>query len=110
MGQKEKYLAGEELATAYISIPVSGKGPGVIVLHAWWGLNNFFMQLCDQLSQEGFVALAPDLYHGEVAVTIDEAKELRSKVERKVANKEMIGAVDYLKSHGGELSPSFCVF
>jgi len=109
MGQKEKYQAGEELATAYISIPVSGKGPGVIVLHAWWGLNNFFMQLCDQLSQEGFVALAPDLYHGKVAVTIDEAKELRSKVERKVANTEMIGAVDYLKSHRAVVSPKVSV-
>jgi carboxymethylenebutenolidase len=98
MGERIQYQAGNELANAYMSIPESGKGPGVILLHAWWGLNSFFMRLCDLLSQEGFVALAPDLYHGEVATTIDEARSLRSKINRKVANTEMKEAVAYLLS------------
>lgn len=109
MGQKEKYKTGNGLTTGYISIPVSGKGPGVIVLHAWWGLNTFFMKFCDQLCQEGFVVLAPDLYHGEIATTIEEAKVLRSKVDRKVANAEMIGAVNYLQSHEAVVNPKISV-
>ena len=109
MGHREKYQAGKGLADAYMSIPISGEGPGVIVLHAWWGLNAFFMGLCDRLSQEGFVALAPDLYHGEIATTIEEAKVLRSKVDRKVANAEMKGAVDHLLSHDAVVSPRISV-
>jgi len=109
MGQKEKYHVGDELATAYMSVPLSGKRPGVIVLHAWWGLNAFFKKVCDRLSEEGFVALAPDLYHGEIATSIEEAKALRSKVDRKVANAEMIGAVDYLQTHEAVENPKVSV-
>ena len=83
------------MANAYISIPELEKGPCMILLHAWWSLNTFFMRLCDLLSQEGFVAFAHDLYHGEVATTIDEDRSLRSKINRKVANMEMKEAVAY---------------
>jgi carboxymethylenebutenolidase len=109
MGYKEKFQAGNELASGYMSIPKSGKGPGVIVLHAWWGLNAFFMELCDRLSQEGFVALAPDLYHGELATTIEGAKTLRSKVDRKVANLEMKGAIDHLLTYDAVVKPKVSV-
>jgi carboxymethylenebutenolidase len=109
MGYIEKFQAGNELASGYMSIPKSGKGPGVIVLHAWWGLNAFFMELCDRLSQEGFVALAPDLYHGELATTIEGAKTLRSKVDRKVANLEMKGAIDHLLTYDAVVKPKVSV-
>jgi carboxymethylenebutenolidase len=59
---------------AYLALPGGGKGPGVLLLHAWWGLKPFFKQVCDQLAEQGFVVLAPDLYHGPIAKTIDEAK------------------------------------
>ena len=54
----------------YIAIPKSGSGPGVLVLHSWWGLNPFFKGLCDRFADNGFVALAPDLYAGKVAATV----------------------------------------
>ena len=62
-------------ANAYLASPAIG-GPGVLVLHAWWGLKPFFKEICDQLAERGFTALAPDLYQGRIAHTIDEAKAL----------------------------------
>jgi carboxymethylenebutenolidase len=49
---------------AYVAAPPSGKGKGVLVIHAWWGLNAFFKGVCDRLADKGFVALAPDLFEG----------------------------------------------
>ncbi|MDI6773132.1 MAG: dienelactone hydrolase family protein [bacterium] len=63
----------------YLAKPKTGSGPGVLVLHSWWGLSEFFSGFCDRLADRGFVALAPDLYDGEVAATIPQAKELRAK-------------------------------
>ena len=63
--------------TAYVVTPHGGTGPGVLVLHAWWGLTPFFREVCDRLADAGFVALAPDL-HGQdrTADTPDEAEAL----------------------------------
>src|SRR5574338_462275 len=63
--------------SGYVVAPDSGSGPGVLVLHAWWGLTPFFRTICDRLADEGFVALAPDL-HGDdrTADTPDEAEAL----------------------------------
>lgn len=65
----------------YLTLPKSGQGPGVLVLHAWWGLNSFFREVCDRLAAEGFVVFAPDLYHGKIAKTIPEAEVLSKAVE-----------------------------
>lgn len=63
--------------SGYAVAPDSGSGPGVLVLHAWWGLTPFFRSVCDRLADEGFVALAPDLHgDGQVAETPDEAEAL----------------------------------
>jgi carboxymethylenebutenolidase len=74
----------------YLALPPSGAGPGVLVLHAWWGLNDTFKGVCDRLAQEGFVALAPDFYYGKLATTIDEAMTLRSKAD---SNQEAAGVL-----------------
>lgn len=61
--------------TGYLALPDSGAGPGILVLHAWWGLNPFFKEVCDRLAEEGFVALAPDLLAGRVATTVEDAEQ-----------------------------------
>src|ERR1043165_5522603 len=65
----------------YLALPSKSNAPGVIVLHAWWGLNSFFKHLCDRLATEGFAAFAPDLNYGKVAKTIEEAKQFMPENE-----------------------------
>ena len=59
-----------------MTVPDSGEGPGVLVLHSWWGLTPFFKGVCDRLAEAGFVALAPDLFGGRTADTPDDAEAL----------------------------------
>jgi carboxymethylenebutenolidase len=80
----------------YLALPKAGRGPGVLVLPAWWGLNAFFKGLCRRLAGRGFVALAPDLYGGEVAATVDEAKRLRAKLNQREAAARLVLAVEVL--------------
>ncbi len=60
----------------YLAVPPTGKGPGVLVLHAWWGLNDVIKAFCTRLAGSGFVAFAPDLYHGKIAEDIPDAETL----------------------------------
>src|SRR3989475_11271950 len=87
--------------SGYLAVPKTGSGPGLIVLHAWWGLNDFFKGLCDRLALAGFVAFAPDLYHGATASTRDGAEHLMSKVDQQEAGRNIIGGVRGLQSHPG---------
>jgi carboxymethylenebutenolidase len=93
------FEAGSRTCTGYLAIPERGHGPGVLVLHAWWGLKPFFMQVCDQLATEGFVALAPDLYQGKTAATIDEAQALLEQRDFELMQATADGALAYLRGH-----------
>jgi carboxymethylenebutenolidase len=79
---------------SYLATPKDGYGPGILVVHAWWGLNQFMKEFCDRLASEGFVVIAPDLYKGEVATTIDDAKRLRSKLKQKQAYLDLLDVID----------------
>lgn len=81
---------------AYLASPENG-GPGVLVLHAWWGLKPFFKQVCDRLAEQGFVALAPDLRDGQIAATIDEAKALMAKSDGQLIGQAVFTAKDRLR-------------
>jgi carboxymethylenebutenolidase len=98
-----EFPVNKDTVSGYLALPAAaGTGPGVLVLHAWWGLNDFFKGVCDRLAREGFVALAPDLYHGKIATTIEEAEQLVKVLgsdggER--ASADIAGAVAYLRGH-----------
>ena len=88
-------------AKAYLALPPGGSGPGVLVLHAWWGLNEAFTGVADRLAAEGFVALAPDLYQGRIATTIDEAKALRGQLDEPKMEAAARAAVGALQAQPG---------
>jgi carboxymethylenebutenolidase len=85
----------------FLSLPPSGKGPGVLVLHAWWGLTDTIKTFCTQLAESGFVVFAPDLYHGKVAETIPEAEALGEALDANYlqAKAEILEAQNFLTEH-----------
>lgn len=85
----------DRTANAYLA---NGGGSGVLVLHAWWGLKPFFKQVCDQLAEHGYTVLAPDLYQGDIAKTIDEAKVFHAKHENEFMADIVKAAQDHLIS------------
>jgi carboxymethylenebutenolidase len=93
------FQAGDRTGAGYLAIPERGHGPGVLVLHAWWGLKPFFKQLCDRLAAEGFVALAADLYQGRTAATIEEAEALLGQRDSELMRATATGALAYLRGH-----------
>ena len=84
---------------AYLAVPESGAGAGVLVLHAWWGLTPVFTDVCDRLSAAGYVALAPSLFpDGVTAATIAEAEALRdAHDETTVVEPVVLAAVEQLR-------------
>ena len=83
--------------TGYLAVPESGSGPGLLVLHAWWGLTPFFQSVCDRLAAAGFVAFAPDLNEGKTAQAIEEAQQLMAERDFEVTRSTVLNAVDYLQ-------------
>jgi carboxymethylenebutenolidase len=91
-------------AQGYLARPEGGRGPGVIVIQEWWGLVDHIKAVADRFADEGFVALAPDLYHGESTQSPDDAGRLMMalKIDRSV--KELSGAIEYLASRDATTS------
>ena len=85
-------------ANGYLALPSQPDAPGVLVFHAWWGLNSTFKGLCDRLAAEGFAAFAPDLREGHVAATIDEAKQLINELDEMKNQAIVEAAVSFLRN------------
>ncbi len=87
----------------YLAVPPTGNGNGVLVLHAWWGLNDTMKAFCNRLAESGFVVFAPDLYHGKVTDQIAEAETLGAALDTNVdqARAEIADAVTFLKERAG---------
>lgn len=93
----------------YLATPAAGTGPGVLVLHPWWGLNDTMRQVCDRLADEGLVAYAPDLYHGRVATTIEEAERLSDQLDPEQAKGDIAAAADLLWARAEPTRPGLAV-
>ena len=84
--------------SGYVVVPDSGSGPGVLVLHSWWGLTPFFRSVCDRLADAGFVALAPDLHGGDrTADTPDEAEALLARTDPNLSATLVVSSLTTLR-------------
>jgi carboxymethylenebutenolidase len=93
------YKSGDETVQAVLYTP-SGKGPfpGIIVIHEWWGLNDWVKEQAAKLADQGYEALAIDLYRGKVATTPDQAHEIMRGVPEDRAKRDLHAAFEFLAS------------
>src|SRR6188474_808850 len=93
----------------YLALPPTGTGNGVLVLHAWWGLNDTIRAFCTRLAESGFVAFAPDLYHGKVADTIADAETLSNALDTNQAKADIADAILFLNERAGQAEGGLAV-
>ena len=101
MGEMIEFPSNGSTAIGYLSTPPRGQGPGVIVIQEWWGLVDHIRKVCDRFAEAGFVALAPDLYHGVTVAEPDEAGKAMMALKMDQAGRDMSGAVDEVVRRSG---------
>ncbi|SEG87106.1 dienelactone hydrolase family protein [Marinobacterium lutimaris] len=93
-------LPGGQTANAYLALPEGvDKAPTVLLIHEWWGLNDQIKAVAAELAEQGFIALAVDLYNGEYGSTPEEANALRMALDSELATQTLVGWIDWLKQH-----------
>ncbi|MFP6598106.1 MAG: dienelactone hydrolase family protein [Candidatus Hydrogenedentota bacterium] len=97
-GKMVEFKSNGGMCEGYLAVPESGGGPGVIVLQEWWGLVDHIKDVCDRFAAAGYVALAPDLYHGESSTSPDDAGKLMMAINIAETEKDMAGAITHLLS------------
>lgn len=95
-GQMVEFASNGAKCQGYLALPAAGKGPGVIVIQEWWGLVDHIKDVADRFAKEGFVALAPDLYHGKSAKSPDDAGKLMMALNIAKTEKDLRGAIEYV--------------
>ena len=95
----------------FLALPPTGTGNAVLVLHAWWGLNDTMKACCTRLAESGFVAFAPDLYHGKVADNIADAETLRDALDGNPnqARADIADATTFLNERAGQAAVGLVV-
>src|SRR5437016_12483652 len=98
-GRMVSFAANGGPCEGYLATPDGGgRRPAIVVIQEWWGLVPHIKDVADRFAREGFIALAPDLYHGEVATEPDEARKLVMNMNRQQAMKDLLGAVKRLQA------------
>ena len=96
MGDMVSFASNGSSCDGYLAVPESGSGRGVIVVQEWWGLVDHVKDVADRFAAEGFVALAPDFYHGAITDEPDEARRLLMGMAMDRAAQDIGGAARYL--------------
>lgn len=109
------FEAGEHVTDSqpqgFLALPAGGKGSGVLVLHAWWGLNDTIKDVCTRLAESGYVAFAPDLYRGKVADNIADAEVLSQALGANdlQAKADLAEATRFLNERAGQADRGLAV-
>ena len=98
-GEMVSFKSNGHDAQGYLAVPASGRGKGVIVIQEYWGLVPHIKDVTDRFAAAGFVALAPDLYHGKSTTEPDEAGKLMMAMNIAEAERDLRGAINYLAAH-----------
>jgi carboxymethylenebutenolidase len=98
MGQAIEFSMESLNGSGYLALPENGSGPAVIVIQEWWGLVGHITDIVDRFAKAGFVAFAPDLYHGQASTEPDTAKKLMMELELDGAGREIVNSAHYLLS------------
>lgn len=101
MGELVHFSSNGGTASGYLARSERAAAPGVVVIQEWWGLNSHIKKVADRFAAEGFAALAPDLYHGRVTRSPDEAGKLLMALDIDRAERDLRGSVRHLRSLAG---------
>jgi len=96
VGEMVSFASNGGTCEGYLAVPAAGSGAGVIVVQEWWGLVGHVKDVADRFAAEGFVALAPDFFHGAKTDEPDEAMRLLMGLAMDQAAKDIQGAARYL--------------
>jgi len=104
-GQEVSFPAGGETAHGLLYLPAGGGAhPGLIVIHEWWGLNDWVKQQAQHFADQGYVTLAVDLYRGKIATDAETAHELSRGLPQDRGVRDLTSAADYL-AHRSDVDP-----
>lgn len=92
MGERVEFPSNSHTCQGYLA----GRGPAVVVIQEWWGLVPHIQNVVDRFAKEGFLAIAPDLYHGKTTKSPDEAQKMLMELDAERAEREIAGAGEYL--------------
>ena len=99
MGKRVEFSSDGHTCQGYCAAPESGHGPAIVVIQEWWGLVPHIEDLVERFAKEGFLAMAPDLYHGRTTTSPDEAGKMLMELDAERAVSEIAGAGHYLLGH-----------
>jgi len=96
-----EFRSNSHTTPAYLTEPTDvGEHPGVVIIQEWWGLVPHIKDVAERLAREGFIVLAPDLYHGKASTEPDEARKLAMGLDRDRAVAEIDAAARFLTEMG----------
>src|SRR5262245_44521307 len=104
MGEMVSFASNGGSSEGYLASPAAPNGCAVIVIQEWWGLVGHVRNVADRFAAEGYLALAPDLYHGMQTTEPDQAGKLMMGLAMPQAARDIAGAAAYLAGGGGEMA------
>ncbi len=94
MSERVTFPSNGGTCDGYLALPKNGNGKAIVVIQEWWGLVGHITSVADRFAEAGFVALAPDLYHGEIANEPDHAMKMMMGLAMDKAALDIAGAAN----------------